>query len=325
MPHTLRAMELGVVSEWRATLIRRETACLERDQCIAIDAELCADPARLEGLGDKQAGGRGPQAGLPARPALGRRPRQVRGERAPRHDPTRTRHDVLPHGAAPRRTGRGDVRRVDPRRGQRPRCRRPAWQGTDDGRHAGRARHRPGGGARRARLHRPGHDRHGAVRGRGEPAHLEDYGPIPAGVARHLATMDSRARTWLRRLYTSPTTGQLVAMDAATYRFPRRLARLIRLRDQLCRTPWCGAPIRHLDHPEPHAVGGETSEPNSQGLCEACNHHKQAAGWRALPRPGPGHVVETTTPTGHTYRSHAPPLVSPAWVITRPGVWSRTA
>ncbi len=158
-----------------------------------------------------------------------------------------------------------------------------------------------------------------------EPAHLDGYGPIPAGVARHLATIGSRERTWLRRLYTSPATGQLVAMDAATYRFPKGLARLIRLRDQLCRTPWCGAPIRHLDHPDPHAEGGETSEPNSQGLCEACNHHKQAIGWRALPRAGPGHVVVTTTPTGHTYRSHAPPLVSPTWTMTRPGVWSRTA
>ena len=157
-----------------------------------------------------------------------------------------------------------------------------------------------------------------------EPAHLDGYGPIAAGVARDLVDVD-RGRGVVARLYTSPTTGQLVAMDASDVPLPQRPRRLIRLRDQLCRTPWCGAPIRHLDHPEPHAEGGETSEPNSQGLCEACNHHKQAAGWRALPRPGPGHVVETTTPTGHSYRSHAPPLVSPTWVITRPGVWSRTA
>ena len=34
-----------------------------------------------------------------------------------------------------------------------------------------------------------------------------------------------------------------------------------------------------------------------------------AAGWTSRPRPSPGHLVETTTPTGHTYPSGAPPLV----------------
>ena len=36
------------------------------------------------------------------------------------------------------------------------------------------------------------------------------------------------------------------------------------------------------------------------------NHAKQARGWRARPRPGPRHTFETTTPTGHRYRSTAP-------------------
>jgi len=31
-------------------------------------------------------------------------------------------------------------------------------------------------------------------------------------------------------------------------------------------------------------------------------------GWRARPRPGPRHTIETTTPTGHTYISVAPRL-----------------
>ena len=46
------------------------------------------------------------------------------------------------------------------------------------------------------------------------------------------------------------------------------------------------------------------------GRCESCNHCKEAPGWRARPRgrPGERHLIEITTPTGHTYRSHAPPL-----------------
>ena len=63
---------------------------------------------------------------------------------------------------------------------------------------------------------------------------------------------------WLRRLYASPTTGELVAMDSRARLFPAGLARFIRLRDQVCRTPWCDAPIRHIDHVVPHVAGGPT-------------------------------------------------------------------
>lgn len=82
----------------------------------------------------------------------------------------------------------------------------------------------------------------------------------------------------------------------------------IRTRDQRCRTPWCDAPIRHIDHVKTHAAHGPTSAANLDGLCEACNQAKTAPGWHARPRPGPRHTIETTTPTGHTYQSQAPPL-----------------
>ena len=52
MPHTLAALESGVLSEWRATLIVRESACLDVDDRRLLDAELCADPATLEGKGN---------------------------------------------------------------------------------------------------------------------------------------------------------------------------------------------------------------------------------------------------------------------------------
>jgi len=115
--------------------------------------------------------------------------------------------------------------------------------------------------------------------------------------------------TTLRRLYASPTSGELVALESRSRLFPRALAELIRLRDQTCRTPWCDAPIRHADHVVAHSDGGETEFGNGQGLCQACNHAKLAPGWSARPRPGPAHQVETTTPTGHRYRSTAPPVL----------------
>ncbi len=152
-----------------------------------------------------------------------------------------------------------------------------------------------------------------------EPAHLTGYGPIPAPLARALVLgrADTRTRTFIRRLYTDPTTGQLVAMDSRQRLFPAGAQRFLIARDQLCRTPWCDAPIRHIDHITPHARGGPTNLGNGQGLCEACNLSKQAPGWQNtvddshFKNDG---TVRLTTPTGHTYPSHPPgPPESSPW------------
>jgi hypothetical protein len=116
---------------------------------------------------------------------------------------------------------------------------------------------------------------------------------------------------WLRRLYTAPGTGELTAMDSRARLFPAGLRRFIQARDDTCRTPYCDAPIRHHDHIVPWHKDGPTSLSNGAGLCEACNHTKELPGWKAQPRPGPRHTIEITTPTGHTYRSTAPPLPGP--------------
>src|SRR5205085_1891772 len=116
-----------------------------------------------------------------------------------------------------------------------------------------------------------------------EPALLLGYGPLPAPSARALLTgPGDHVPRWLRRLYTTPDRTRLVAMDATRRRFPAGLARLITIRDQYCRTPWCGAPIRHLDHIQAWGTGGATSLSNGQGLCVACNHAKQAPGWSSV-------------------------------------------
>jgi hypothetical protein len=115
-------------------------------------------------------------------------------------------------------------------------------------------------------------------------------------------------KIWLRRLYTAPGTGDLVAMDSRRRLFPAPLRRFIQIRDDTCRTPYCDAPIRHHDHIIPWHNDGPTTLANGAGLCEACNHTKELPGWKTQPRPGPRHTIELTTPTGHTYHSTAPPL-----------------
>ncbi len=54
MPYTLAALESGALSEWRATLIVRESACLSLEDRRTLDVRMCADQAALEGLGDKR-------------------------------------------------------------------------------------------------------------------------------------------------------------------------------------------------------------------------------------------------------------------------------
>jgi hypothetical protein len=141
-----------------------------------------------------------------------------------------------------------------------------------------------------------------------EPAHLEGHGPIPAELARRLLlAADASAEAWVRRLFTSPVDGQLAALDSTRRRFGGALRTLLVARDRTCRTPWCDAPIRHADHVVAVQDGGETQADNGQGLCEACNYAKQAPGWRARhTRRRAGPEVETTTPTGHRYRSRPP-------------------
>ena len=152
---------------------------------------------------------------------------------------------------------------------------------------------------------------------RGEaPAHLEGYGPLPAAVARDLvlaAAADDKAGAVLRRLYAQPGTNKLVAMESTARAFPKALATFIGLRDQICRTPFCNARIRHIDHVRPHAHHGPTSAHNGDGLCEHCNYVKEEPGWQAAAscdRYG-RHTVELTTPTGAVYTSTAPPTPTP--------------
>jgi hypothetical protein len=151
------------------------------------------------------------------------------------------------------------------------------------------------------------------------PAQVPGYGTVPAAWVRDLLRPAddgaTEARVWLRRLYTHPADGTLVAMDSRRRTFDGGLRRFLLARDGSCTTPWCDAPIRHLDHTSPVADGGPTTAANGRGTCVRCNHTKELPGWtaRAEPPPTTGrwhpHTVHLTTPTGHTYTATAPPVV----------------
>jgi 5-methylcytosine-specific restriction endonuclease McrA len=147
--------------------------------------------------------------------------------------------------------------------------------------------------------------------GHREPAVLTGYGPIPAAIGRQMvaaAANDPRSAATLRRLYRHPADGSLIAMESRSRRFPKGLAAFITLRDQTCRTPYCNAPIRHIDHARPHHDGGPTSAANGHGTCERCNHDKEAPGWQVIPESETSSgAAEFVTPTGSCYRSTAPP------------------
>ena len=154
------------------------------------------------------------------------------------------------------------------------------------------------------------------------PAVLQGHGPIPASVARDMvrrAALDSQSLATLRRLYATPETGVLVAMESRARRFPKGLARFIATRDQTCRTPYCNAPIRHHDHVRPHRHGGSTSAMNGQGTCAHCNYIKETPGWQTIAGTDHNgrHITFVITPTGATYRSTAPPLPGHPRVLTR--------
>ena len=301
MPHTLAALERGEINEWRATLAARETACLSRADRAIADTEL---GPRLAAMGDRQvetefkkiAYRLDPHAftarlrkaetdrGISLRPApdamtyltallpmkqgvAAYAALTQHADQTVAHGDERSRGQIMADTLVSRLTGATDPDHVSVE----------VQLVVSDQTLAGADDH---------------------------PAHLQGYGPVPAPWARDLIR-DTPASVWLRKLYGDH--GGLVAMESTRRLFPEGLRRFIVARDQVCRTPWCNAPIRHLDHVIDAETGGPTSEHNGQGLCVTCNHAKTGHGWHARPGPdGAGHHVITTTPTGHRYQSRPP-------------------
>ncbi|WP_427007397.1 DUF222 domain-containing protein [Pseudarthrobacter sp. H2] len=338
MPRTLAALAAGDLNEWRATLLVRETACLSAADRAAVDGELAADTGTFAGAGDRA-------VTAAARAAAYRRdPRPVADRAAhaatDRHVSLRPAPDTMTYLTAllPAREGVAVYTALTGhagalRSGGDPRSRGQLMADALVERVTGTP-----GGITGVQIQLVMTDRT-LFQGDSEPARLPGYGIVPAAWARTLLTpapaRDGAAgggatgsgtsvkadgggtasggsppafALWLRRLYTAPGTGDLLALDSRARLFPAGLRRFLTARDDTCRTPYCDAPIRHLDHIIPWHRGGATGHANGSSLCEACNHTKEIPGWAAQPRPGPRHTLELTTPTGHTYSSTAPPL-----------------
>lgn len=108
-------------------------------------------------------------------------------------------------------------------------------------------------------------------------------------------------------MFTSPDSGQLVGMDSRRRTFGGLLRRMVVFRDDVCRTPWCDAPIRHADHVTPAAEGGETEWSNASGLCAACNYAKERPGWK---HEATAEDLTVSTPSGEGYEASTPPFVT---------------
>lgn len=327
MPYTLKALTAGKVSEWRATLLVKETACLTVEDRATVDYAIAADQDLLERLSDRAIAAEARKASYRLDPQSAvRRAAKATNERnvtcRPAPDTMTYLTALLPAAqgvavlAALTGAANGDRCDGDQRgRGQ-------IMADTLVERVTGQAR----AGDTGVEVQLVMTDRT-LLAGDAEPAFLPGYGVVPAQTARGLTRAGTAAaETWVRRLYTEPASGQLVGMDSRARMFPKGLARFIATRDQVCGTPWCDAPIRHTDHVVPWAAGGTTTESNGRGLCEACNYAKEAPGWSVEPAPDHAEVfpppddgplnatrgrrfgAATTTPTGHVYSSNAPSL-----------------
>jgi hypothetical protein len=309
MPYTLAALEGGALSEWRATLIVRESACLSIEDRGTLDARMCADQSELEGMGDGRITAKAKSIAYELDPQAVV-DRAVRAERE-RTVTIRPAPDTMSYVTIllPMRQGvsvyaalkrAADTTFDDRGRGQ-------VMADTAYERITGQSAEVPTPIAVNLVL-----TDETLLGGASTPGHVPGYGPVPAAIARRLAgdaVADERSKATLRRLYRHPKSGALVAMESRARLFPTALARFIAFRDDTCRTPYCDAPIRHTDHATPAARGGVTSVVNGLGECEACNYAKEAPGWRVRTAVENGvHTAEFTTPTGARHRSMAPGL-----------------
>ncbi len=300
MPETHDALMHGRISEWRATLIVRETATLTREHRLQLDAELAP---QLDGAGDRRVADLARKIAYRLDPgAATRRNQKAENDRRvtirPAPDTMSNVTGLLPvvQGVAVYAALRTHAKTL--RAEGDPRTISQIMADTFYTRLTGQEASAVGVEVQLVMNERT------LLRGDHEPAHVPGYGTIPASLARRIVRESHK--TWLRRLYTAPDSGELVAMDSRRRTFRGKLRDLTVLRDQTCRTPWCDAPIAHVDHARSARRGGRTTAANGQGLCEACNYTKEAPGWRADLVTTAGHTVEITTPTGHRYRSSPP-------------------
>jgi len=225
MPYTLAALEAGVLSEWRATLIVRESACLDVEDRRALDAEMCAEVGNLDGMGDARIAAAAKAIAYRLDPhAVVERAAKAEHERTVTIRPA---PDTMTYVSAllPVAQGVGVYAAL-----------RRAADITFDGRSRGqvmadtlveRITGVPAAVPAPIAVNLVLTDET-LFGGDTAPADVGGYGPIPAAVARAMvasAATDRRSRATLRRLYAHPKTGALVAMESRARRFSREIGR----------------------------------------------------------------------------------------------------
>ncbi len=277
MPLTYAALASGVLTEWRANLIVRETAVLTSQQRTAVDAQIAA-AATDGGLGD-ELGMLGDQELVRRVKAIAYRidPTSVLARNAHAHGQRRVSLRPAPdtmaylsallpvaQAVAAYASLTGAAERV--RAAGEPRSKGQVMADTLTTGVTGQAT----ADAVPVEVQVVITDR-ALFAGDETPAQIPGYGTVPAAFARTLLTpttdadtdtetddtdsgVAEAARVWLRRLYTHPVTGALLAMDSTRRLFETALRHYLLTRDAgTCRTPGCDAPIRHLDHIIDHA------------------------------------------------------------------------
>lgn len=306
MPRTLAALSTGQTSEWAATTLVRETAVLSVEHRAEVDHQIARHLRQESGWGVRRLAHEARRIGYRLDP--GSALRRVRGAQSDRRVSLRPAPDTMTYltGFLPVAQGVACqvalTREADTRKAAGdPRSRGQIMADTLVERLTGQAT----AVGTPVEIELVITDQ-ALLAGSPEPAHLVGYGPIPAHTARNLARDAERA--WIRRLFTHPESGALVAIDSRRRLFTGQLRHLLILTDDICATPWCDAPVRHADHAIPVKDGGGTGTTNGAGLCEACNYTKDLPGWHTTLtlRSDGTRILDLTSPTGHRQQSHPP-------------------
>ena len=144
-----------------------------------------------------------------------------------------------------------------------------------------------------------------------EPAELDNYGPIPASMARALV---SEGASSFYRVLVDPRDGAPLEIGRTSYRLPEALKRWLRMRDGKCTFPGCSNPSQdnEADHLVAWERGGATGISNLGQLCPKHHRLKHRSGWS----PGPAAMNEPPgwiSPAGRHYNAEQPDREPTLW------------
>lgn len=144
-----------------------------------------------------------------------------------------------------------------------------------------------------------------------EPADLDNYGPIPASMARRLVTEGAGS---FYRVLVDPRDGAPLELGRTNYRLTEALKRWLRMRDGKCTFPGCSSPSpdNEADHLRAWERGGTTGIGNLGQLCPKHHRLKHRTGWS----PGAASRNEPpawTSPSGRKYKAEQPDREPTHW------------